>query len=145
MAIPYNNQYYTPNYQPIYPQTIPGNLQPPQMATPMQQPIQTPQQSNNGIIWCQGEAGAKSYLVAPGQSVLLMDSENNTFYIKSSDTSGMPQPLRIFDYTERTANGKSSTQKEESTALDLSDYVTREELEARLSNLKEKSEVNAVG
>ena len=74
-----------------------------------------------------------------------MDSENNTFYIKSSDTSGMPQPLRIFDYTERTAAGKSSTQKEESTALDLSAYVTREELEARLSSLKEKSEVNAVG
>jgi hypothetical protein len=57
----------------------------------------------------------------------------------------MPQPLRIFDYTERTAAGKSSTQKEESAALDLSAYVTREELEARLSSLKEKSEVNAVG
>lgn len=32
-----------------------------------------------------------------------MDSESNSFFIKSADTSGMPLPLRIFDYQERTA------------------------------------------
>ena len=63
-----------------------------QTPTPYQQT-----QTGGGISWVQGEAGAKSYLVAPGASVLLMDSENARFYIKSSDTAGMPQPLRIFE------------------------------------------------
>ena len=65
---------------------------------------QSQTQQSNGIVWVQGEAGAKSFLVAPNQSVLLMDSESNVFYIKSSDASGMPLPLRVFEYTETTQN-----------------------------------------
>lgn len=87
-----------------------------------------PQQSS-GINWVQGEAGAKSYALAPNQSILLMDSENNVFYIKSSDASGMPLPLRIFDYTERTTN------KDEVINKLKSNYVTREELEKRLAEI----------
>jgi len=60
------------------------------------------QSQQNGINWVQGEDAAKAYLVAPGCSVLLMDSETQCFYIKSTDVNGMPQPLRIFDYTERS-------------------------------------------
>lgn len=71
--------------------------QPVQMPT---QPVQQPQQNNSGILWVSGEVGAKSYLVAPGTSVLLMDSESEKFYIKSTDVSGMPQPLRTFEYHE---------------------------------------------
>lgn len=92
------------------------------------QPQSQPQQSS-GINWVQGEAGAKSYALAPNQSVLLMDSENNVFYIKSSDASGMPLPLRIFDYTERTTN------KDEVINKLKSNYVTREELEKRLAEI----------
>lgn len=88
-----------------------------------------PQQSN-GINWVQGEAGAKSYNIAAGQSVMLMDSENNVFYIKSSDASGMPMPLRIFDYTERVQ------QKQPSTQPQTNEYITRKEFEKRLSELK---------
>ena len=79
---------------------------------PFQAPMQgqpVPPQGNtagNGIIWVQGEEGAKGYLVAPGENRLLMDSENSTFYIKSTDASGMPLPLRVFDYTERTGQRK---------------------------------------
>ena len=93
----------------------------------MQQPAQP---SSNGLIWVQGEAGAKSYLVANGASVLLMDSEKHSFYIKSTDQSGMPMPLRIFDYTERTAQPQKKTEE----------YATREELKAleeRISALME--------
>ena len=64
------------------------------------QPVQQPQQNNSGILWVSGEVGAKSYLVAPGTSVLLMDSESEKFFIKSTDVSGMPQPLRTFEYHE---------------------------------------------
>ncbi|MDE5765335.1 MAG: hypothetical protein K2N49_02010 [Ruminococcus sp.] len=70
-------------------------MQAPQYQIPQNIPqaVQQPQNSNS-VIWVQGEAGAKSYLVAPGQTVWLMDSENLVFYIKSTDPSGMPLPLR---------------------------------------------------
>lgn len=111
----------TPNYNYNYPWNSYGI-----QATPQTQ--QQPQ--NNGVIWVQGEAGAKSYLVAPGQSVLLMDSENYVFYIKSSDGSGMPMPLRVFDYTERTP------QQQQQQSKQTNDYITRKEFEKRLSELK---------
>lgn len=90
----------------------------------------TPQPQNNGINWVQGEAGAKSFLVLPGQSVLLMDSESSSFYIKPCDPSGMPRPLRVFDYTERTQAPEQTTAQ----------YVTRDELEARLAELTKEKE-----
>ena len=92
---------------------------------------QQPQPQSSGINWVQGEAGAKSYAIAPGQSVLLMDSENNVFYIKSSDGSGMPMPLRIFDYTERTQQ-----QQKQTNIQTNNEYITRKEFEKRLSELK---------
>ena len=88
---------------------------------------------NNGIQWVQGVEAAKSYLVGAGQSVLLMDSENSCFYIKSTDQSGMPLPLRIFDYTERAtqpANNAISPQ------MDMSAYVTHDELQRFADELK---------
>ena len=77
-------------------------------------------QQNAGIVWVQGEAGAKSYLVGSGQSVLLMDSEGSCFYIKSTDQSGMPLPLRVFDYKERVQEASHSPAAG-------AEYVTKEE------------------
>lgn len=73
----------------------------------MQAQYQQPQQQNvnQGILWVQGEAGAKSYLVAPNTSVLLMDSDESAFYLKSADSSGMPS-LRTFKYIETTNQPK---------------------------------------
>lgn len=58
-----------------------------------------------------------------------MDSESNTFYIKSADASGMPMPLRIFDYKERNPEPAPAQ------GVDMSAYVTREELEKKLAEL----------
>ena len=69
---------------------------------------QQPQQQD-GILWVQGIAGAKAYPVAAGNSVLLMDSEVDVFYIKTTDQSRMPLPLRIFDYKERDPQPKNDT------------------------------------
>ena len=89
----YNNymfpQGYYPAIIPQYQQTVPQIQQ--------NVPQQQAQPQNNGIIWVQGEQAAKGYPVAPNQSVLLMDSEQSAFYIKSADNAGMPQPLRIFE------------------------------------------------
>ena len=99
-------------------------------------PFQQLQQSSGNINWVQGEAGAKSFMVAPRQSVLLMDSENNVFYIKSTDESGMPKPLRIFDYTERVPVVKNET----SSSVPMTEYVTKEEFERRLAEITTNAE-----
>lgn len=93
------------------------------------------QQNQLGAInWVQGEAGARSIPVPAEQKALLMDSETNVFYIKSSDASGMPLPLRTFEYKEVGVVSDSST------ARPQSEYVTHEELEQALANLKSKKE-----
>lgn len=69
-----------------------------QQAIPQMQ-VQPQQTINQGLLWVQGEAGAKSYLVAPNTTVLLMDADAQRFYIKSTDPSGIPS-LRTFEFTE---------------------------------------------
>ena len=121
----YNNYMFPQGYQPaIIPQY--------QQAVPQIQqnaPQQQAQPQNNGIIWVQGEQAAKGYPVAPNQSVLLMDSEQSAFYIKSADNAGMPQPLRIFDYSERKAEQIPTQHLEQN-------FVTHTEFEEKLEELK---------
>lgn len=115
------------NFQP-YPQPYPDRLA--QIQNQYQQAVNIPQpqqqQINQGLLWVQGETGAKSYLVAPNSTVLLMDSENSRFYLKSADGAGMPN-MRIFEYKEinttpNALQGQYGNEKE----LD-NKYVTREE------------------
>lgn len=115
--MPAYNNYFPTGYQPMnYPS------------------YQTPTY-NNGIVWVQGEAGAKAYPVASNNSVLLMDSESEKFYIKTTDASGMPMPLRVFSYKEVTGSPESTSK----SSFDPSLYVTKDELESRLEALKTPS------
>lgn len=86
-----------------------------------------------GLNWVQGETGAKSWFVTPGSSVLLMDSEEQRFYIKSADPTGMPS-LRTFEYTEVGAKPAPVT-------APSPDYVTRAEFEQFVRSMMEKKEV----
>lgn len=125
--MPYIPYGYQPGY---YGQAMPDQLaqlrqnayQQPMMGQAAQQTQGTP-----SIIWVQGEEGAKAYMVAAGNSVLLMDSENSAFYIKSTDASGMPLPLRVFDYKERTTAAKTPPQTAQQTGVE---FVTRAEFDA---------------
>lgn len=133
----YNNGFPI-TYQQMYPQYLTSSFQPQMM---QQQPQMTQQVNDTGILWVQGEAGAKSWAVAPGKSVMLMDSESNTFYIKSSDNSGMPMPLRIFDYKERVEQAVQ-TPSIQSQEIDTSKFVTRDEFNKKLDELfKERNTV----
>ena len=106
-------------------------VQPPVTSQPMQA-----QQPNNGLIWVQGESGAKSYLVAPNATVMLMDSEGERFYLKSADASGMPLPLRIFDYKERTTAAQQAFGGSVAAdTINLDNFVTREEFERRMASI----------
>lgn len=128
----YNNGFPI-NYPQMYPQYnyVPQQVQQPQV-------VQQPQQDNS-ILWVQGEAGAKSWAVAPGKSVMLMDSESSTFYIKSSDASGMPMPLRIFDYKERQTNVTQPPAVQHSE-IDTSQFVTWDAFNSKMDELFAKKE-----
>ena len=90
---------------------------------------QAPQQNQQGgLIWVQGEAAAKSYMVAPGNTVQLWDSEEKVIYLKSADPSGMPS-MKILDYTIRG-------EEKEQPAVE---YATKEDLNALAEKVKELS------
>ena len=122
--------YGYPQYYPQIPYYNAQQTAMPDQLAQLRAAQQPAQPSSNGLIWVQGEAGAKSYLVANGSSVLLMDSEKQTFYIKSADAAGMPS-MRTFDYTERNASVKPS-----SSAQDAPEYVTRDELNTLTKRLE---------
>lgn len=114
----YNNG-FPATYQPMY---YPQQFQP--------QMPQQPTQQTSGIIWVQGEAGAKSYLVAPNTTVQLWDSESQCIYLKSADASGMPS-MKILDYTIRNqtpANAPVAASVQH--AEDSTNYATRAEIDA---------------
>ena len=98
-------------YQPVY-----------------QVPQQQPQNQQSSIIWVQGEAGAKSYMVAPNSTVTLWDSENQTIYLKSADASGMPS-IKTLDYTIREARNAANTAPVISDDK-LSHFATKDEIKA---------------
>lgn len=121
---------YQPMYQPYQP---PMADQLAQLRNSYQPQAQVPQASQQSpILWVQGEEAAKAYMVAPGATVLLMDSEGQSFYLKSTDPQGMPLPLRIFDYVERTAQ-KPLEQPQISTG----EFVTRREFEVLAARVGE--------
>ena len=119
----YNN-YFPTGYQPAYyPQ--------------MQQPQMQPQQVSTDIKWVQGEAGAKSYMVAPNTSVTLWDSEAHTIYIKSANASGMPS-MTIIDYTIRNEAAQNKAVLAESDFAKQSDVdCLKAEIEALRSKFGE--------
>lgn len=94
-------------------------------------------QSSNGITWVQGIEGAKAFQLMPNSNTLLMDSENDgIFYIKVCDNVGMCS-LRTFKYEELT-----NFVKKPDFNVDLSQYITRDELETILDNKLNGGQLN---
>lgn len=129
-------------YNPYYPNNgampdMLGQLRGQQM--PMQQPMQMqqPQPQSNGIVWVQGESAAKSFPVAPNTTVMLLDSEASVFYLKTSDASGMPLPLRVFDYKERTQNPSNLpvNAPKNDCEVNFDNFVTYDKLNEILASL----------
>lgn len=100
---------------------FPMNYQPQQMYYPQVQ--QQSQAQNNNLIWVQGEAGAKSYLVAPNSTVTLWDAESQVIYLKSADASGMPS-MKILDYKIR------DNASQETTRAPHSEFATKVDVES---------------
>ena len=124
------------NYGPYQPMPQPYADRLTQLQNQYNQAVNVPQmqtvpqqQVNQGLLWVSGEIGAKSYLVAPNSTVLLMDSDAQRFYLKSADNAGMPS-LRIFEYNEVTNIPQNAPQAPNLDENVLNDkFVTREEYE----------------
>lgn len=133
-------QPYNPYYNPYQAQTAAPMDRLSQLQAQQYQSMapQAAAQANQGLLWVQGEAAAKSYLVAPNTTVLLLDSEGSRFYLKSTDNAGMPN-LRTFEYSEVLP---TVPQAQQSAAENLDDkYVTREEyngLKAQYKDILDK-------
>lgn len=138
---PWNNQYSTGgmSYTSSY------GMQQPQMnyqQNYQQQPSY--QMQNQSIIWVQGEAGAKAYPVAAGQSVLLMDSEDAVLYVKSTDQTGRPLPMESYDLVKRESvvNVPQISQKSHGQEKE---YVTMSDLEGKINDMVTKAVSKALG
>ncbi len=105
----------------------PATYQPMFYPSVNQQAYSTPSQAaQNGVIWVQGEAGAKSYLVAPNTTVQLWDSETQRIFLKSADASGMPS-MKVLTYTvQETAQNAPITAPSDQTV----NYATKADLDA---------------
>ena len=110
-------------YANPYPTT--GNV--PQYTTyqPMMQqlsPQQTQQQPSNSIltVFVNSEDEVNLYPVAAGVTVMLVCFSNHKFYLKSTSKTGVPEPLRIFPFTEETQVAQENQ--------NVGDYATKEEM-----------------
>lgn len=140
----YNQQYYNGGYYPQYnngatpdmlnqykAQYQPMPMQQPMMQQPIQQmPIQPTQVSGTSdmMIWVLSEVEAQSYPVAPNNSVILWDKNNDVVYIKSVNAQGVPS-MRVLDYKERTADNAPKTPVEHQCKCG-SKFVSKEDFKA---------------
>ena len=109
------------------------------------QPLQGayyPQQNFNSptCAYVQGEAAAKAYPVAPGQFVVLIDTELPVIYTKTTDQFGRPLPIRILDYVERVENSPEQVNNYVSKSdFDNFKNEIKEMLKPRQNNYKNQS------
>lgn len=75
-------------------------------------PMQTPT-----FVWVNSLEMAINWPVSAGSSIIMMDSQNPSLYIKSVDSSGRALPIEIYDLVKREPNPGDA-------------YVTKAEVEA---------------
>ena len=81
-------------------------------------------QPTQGIIWVDGEVGAKAYQLPAGwpanTPIALWDTNDTVIYLKSINQMGMPVPLQKAHYKLEQAQSSSGEMDEK--------YVTKDEI-----------------
>lgn len=137
--------YLPANYQQPYGYSGVGQQMYPQYNQPM---MNTPQsgttpQGGPGLIWVDGEVGAKAYQMPsgwpPNQPIALWDSNDMVIYLKSINPMGMPNPLQKAHYTleERKSTGMGQSGNAEPAQPDMSKYVSKDDMERMKQELME--------
>lgn len=121
--------YYPNYYQPMYPQIQPTYQQQPQMQAPqtqittqpVQQPVQ-PQIQNGGFISVRSEQEARSYPIAPGNSVTFKDENMPYVYVKTMGFSQLDSPnfekFRLVKEEEVQAQQSTSGENRQTNNID---------------------------
>lgn len=118
------SQNYNPNYYQNYP-----NFQQQYQQPIIQQPISAPTVQNQILAWVQTEKEAMEFPLNAGQSIFLMNQNDNYLYMKSVDQLGKTTFLkkRLVD--------ESDTQENK---VDLSEYIRKEEIEDLITDRIQK-------
>ena len=132
--VPYQNNY---GYSGI------GTQMFPQYPTTVQQSVpQPPQQTAQGLIWVDGEVGAKAYQLPSGlpanQPIALWDTNDTVIYLKSVNPMGMPNPLQKARYElEGMKTGEKTTgySGDSEPKHDMTQYVRKEDLDRMKQDL----------
>lgn len=128
----YQPQQFYPAYNPPMMDNL-AQMRAQQYAPQPQQPTPAPAAAQQGgLNWVPGEAGMRAFLVAAGNSALLFDTESPIFWIKSTDQSGMPLPLRTFDYSERAQPHQTPSASPQAQNVE---YVPRAEFDALVAQV----------
>lgn len=116
-------QYNTQAQQPLYTPYVQAPMPQFQMPTPQynRQP---------DMIWVQGEAGMKAYMVAPNTRAILWDQDNPVIYIKTADANGVVS-VKTLDYIERGSEQNTNT-----IVTAPPDAVTRNDLDSLKDDLQ---------
>lgn len=96
-------------------------------------------QATTGLIWVDGEVGAKAYQLPQNwpanQPIALWDTNDTVIYLKSINPMGMPNPLQKACYK---LEGMNSGEKVSGHAEpDMSEYVRKEDLDKMKHELME--------
>ena len=135
--VPYQNSYgYGSIGQQMYPQ-----YQQSMAAATVPQPAQA-QTSGHGLIWVDGEVGAKAWQMPtgwpPNQPIALWDTNDTVIYLKSINPMGMPNPIQKANYK---LEGMQSGEKNQGYSgdtepkADMTQYVKKEDLERMKQDL----------
>ena len=146
MAYNYANPYTmypSGGYQPY------GQQQSMQYGQPNQSGYQQQSQPQAGLIWVDGEVGAKAYQLPlgwPANTPLpLWDTNDTIIYHKSTNPMGMPNPLQKIHYKldeapvsqmpmQNAQSGQAALPA--ASTHDTGDYVTKEDLEQMKAELR---------
>lgn len=94
------NEFYNPNtYMNPYPQITTPIYRP-------SNPVSYTQSQNDGLIQVNGIDSARAYPTQPNSRVALFDSNDDVFYVKTTDASNFPtiKRYRFFEESEEQVN-----------------------------------------
>lgn len=98
------------------------------------------QQTGQGIIWVDGEVGAKAFQMPQGWSpntpIPLWDTNDTIIYLKSTNQMGMPNPLQKIHYQMEEMQPKHMGASQAmltsgdaaASTQDMSQYIRRDEM-----------------
>ena len=128
---------YYPTFNQGWPNITPAPAQPYQT----QSYAPAPQQPVQGILWVDGEVGAKAYQMPHnwpvGTPIPLWDTNDTIIYLKSINQMGMPNPLQKIHYTMEEQQNKAVLPTNQVSGADRTEYVTKEDFEQMKNEIKE--------